>query len=64
MKKQRVLNVIREMEKANLSQMIVSSQASIYYLTGKWIHAGERMIALYLNTNGNHKFIEIGRAHV
>lgn len=57
MKKQRVLNVIREMEKLGLSQMLVSSQASIYYLTGKWISAGERMIALYLNKNGQHKFI-------
>lgn len=57
MKKQRVLNVINEMEKAGLSQIIVSSAASIYYLTGKWISAGERMIALYLNKNGEHKFI-------
>ena len=57
MKKQRVLNVINEMEKAGLSQIIVSSTASIYYLTGKWISAGERMIALYLNKNGEHKFI-------
>ena len=57
MKKQRVLNVIREMEKNNLSQMVVTSPASIYYLTGKWISAGERMIALYLNVNGEHKFI-------
>lgn len=57
MKKQRVFNVIREMEKNNLSQMVVTSPASIYYLTGKWISAGERMIALYLNVNGEHKFI-------
>ena len=57
MKKQRVLNVIREMEKSDLSQMIVTSAASIYYLTGKWISAGERMIALYLNTKGEHKLI-------
>lgn len=57
MKKQRVLNVIKKMESINLSQMIVTSPASIYYLTGKWISAGERMIALYLNTKGNHKFI-------
>ena len=57
MKKQRVLNVIKEMEKNNLSQMVVTSPSSIYYLTGKWISAGERMIALYLNVNGEHKFI-------
>lgn len=57
MKKQRVLNVIRKMESMSLSQMIVTSPASIYYLTGKWMSVGERMIALYLNTNGNHKFV-------
>lgn len=57
MNNQRVLNVIKKMESINLSQMIVTSPASIYYLTGKWISVGERMIALYLNTNGNHKFI-------
>lgn len=57
MKSQRLLNVIREMEKKDISQMIISSAASIYYLTEKWICAGERMISLYLNKNGNHKFI-------
>ncbi len=37
--------------------MVVTSAASIFYLTGKWISSGERMVALYLNINGNHKFI-------
>lgn len=57
MKNQRVSNVIKRMESMNLSQMIVTSPAAIYYLTGKWMSVGERMIALYLDIEGNHKFI-------
>lgn len=57
MKENRVKNVIRAMKEQELNQMIVTSAPSIFYLTGKWISPGERMIALYLNTNGNHKLI-------
>ncbi|MBW6411134.1 M24 family metallopeptidase [Clostridium weizhouense] len=57
MKNSRVLKVIEEMELQGLSQIIVTSPASIYYLTGKWIEAGERMVALYLTSSGNHKLI-------
>ena len=37
--------------------MIVSDPVAIFYLTGKWIFPGERLLALYLNVNGNHKMI-------
>lgn len=57
MKTNRVDNVLKEMEKQGLSQMIVSSPPAIFYLTGKWFSPGERMVALYLNTKGNHKLI-------
>ena len=57
MKENRLKNVIRAMREQELNQMIVTSAPSIFYLTGKWISPGERMIALYLNTNGNHKLI-------
>ncbi|MDO5569116.1 MAG: aminopeptidase P family N-terminal domain-containing protein, partial [bacterium] len=53
MKNERVLKVIEKMKEISLSQLIVTSPASIYYLTGKWISAGERMIALYINADGN-----------
>ena len=43
------------MEERKLPQMIVSDPASIFYLTGKWIHPGERMLVLYLNLNGKSK---------
>lgn len=57
MKLSRVNNVLRKMEEQNLEQIIVTSPPAIFYLTGKWFSPGERMLALYLNTDGNHKFI-------
>ena len=57
MKIDRVNNVLREMEKQGLSQMLVSSPPAIFYLTGKWFSPGERLVTLYLNTKGNHKLI-------
>lgn len=43
------------MEEENLNQLLVTDPASIFYLTGKWIYPGERMLALYINRKGNHK---------
>ena len=37
--------------------MIISDPVAIFYLTGKWIFPGERLLALYLNVNGNHQMI-------
>ncbi len=55
MKLNRLENVLNSMKEANIPQIIISDPASIFYLTGKWIHPGERMLALYLNLNGDHK---------
>ncbi|MFZ5967730.1 MAG: M24 family metallopeptidase [Bacillota bacterium] len=55
MERIRLDKVLKEMEKKSISQMIISDPASIFYLTGKWIHPGERMLALYLAVNGNHR---------
>lgn len=51
----RLAKVLTKMEESNIPQMIISDPASIFYLTGKWIHPGKRMLALYLNTRGNHQ---------
>ena len=51
----RLNRVIEGMKEQNLKQMLVSSAASIFYLTGKWIDCGERMIALYINVDGTTK---------
>lgn len=55
MKESRVSRVIRGMEKLGLEQIIVSAPASIFYLTGSWVEPGKRMLALYLNKNGEAK---------
>ncbi|AIY83823.1 MAG: aminopeptidase P family protein [Clostridium baratii] len=57
MKQNRVQRAIEKMKENNLSQMLVSSSDSLFYLTGKWFHTGERMIALLIREDGNHKLI-------
>lgn len=52
MNKQRINRVTENMKKAGLTQIIVSSTASLYYLTGFWVEPHERMIALYLDVSG------------
>lgn len=57
LKEGRLKRVLKEMVKNNLSQMIITETASVFYLTGAWVHSGERLMALYINTNGDKKFI-------
>lgn len=51
----KVSRIIKSMNEKGMPQMIISDPTAIFYLTGKWIHPGERLLALYLNVNGNHK---------
>lgn len=55
MKTNRLNKILSSMSDQNLNQIIISDPASIFYLTGEWIHPGERMLALYLNIEGDHK---------
>ena len=54
--------VQEEMEKRGLRQILVTSTAAVYYLTGVWVDPLERLLALYLDTDGrrilfgNHLF--------
>lgn len=57
MKENRVNRILSSMKEQEIPQMIISDPVAIYYLTGKWIHPGERLLALYLNVNGNHKIV-------
>jgi Xaa-Pro dipeptidase len=52
---ERINKVLKGMADSNISQMVVSDPAAIFYLTGKWILPGERMLALYLSLTGEHK---------
>ena len=49
--------ILKSMKEHKIPQMIISDPTAIFYLTGKWIFPGERLLALYLNVNGNHKII-------
>lgn len=57
MKEGRLQKVLQSMEEHQIPQMIISDPVAIFYLTGKWIHPGERMLALYLNVKGGHKLV-------
>jgi Xaa-Pro dipeptidase len=50
----RLHSVLRGMAEAGIPQMVVSDPSAIYYLTGKWIHPGERLLALRLSLTGRH----------
>lgn len=52
---ERLNKVLMLMKEKEIPQMIVSDAVAIFYLTGRWIHSGERMLVLYINLNGNNK---------
>ncbi len=49
--------ILKSMEEHKIPQLIISDPIAVFYLTGKWIFPGERLLALYLNVSGNHKII-------
>ena len=53
----KLTRVLDAMSANGVPQMIISDPVAIFYLTGKWISPGERLLALYLNTNGQHKMV-------
>ena len=55
MKINRLENVLSQMKNDNIYQILVTDPKAIFYLTGKMIHPGKRMVALYLNIDNNHK---------
>ena len=50
----RLTSVLRGMADVGIPQMVVSDPAALFYLTGTWIHPGERMLALRLSLTGRH----------
>lgn len=57
MNNRRVQRVLDNMAEQGLTQMVISDPASVFYLTGRFIEPGERLLALYLNKDGNHKIM-------
>jgi len=52
MNQSRINRVIANMQQKGLSQILVTSPPSVYYLTGVWIEPGERMLALLIRDDG------------
>ena len=55
MKQARLDKVLQEMADREIPQMLVCDPAAIFYLTGQWIHPGERMMVLLLNVAQQHR---------
>ena len=49
--------IVAKMKERDMPQMIISDPAAIFYLTGKWIFSMERLLALYINVNGNNHMV-------
>ncbi len=52
MNQSRLNRVIEGMKRENLPCILVSDKESVYYLTGRWIEPGERMVALVIAESG------------
>lgn len=55
MNQPRLQAILNNMEEAALTQLLISDPSTIFYLTGQWIHPGERMLVLLLRTDGAHR---------
>ena len=55
MKENRTKKILESMKAQNVAKLVISDPASIYYLTGRWILPGERLLVLLLNGDGRHK---------
>lgn len=64
MKTERLRRVLDKLEQKGIRQMIITDPVSIFYLTGYSIDPGERMYALYINSNGNHRLFVNWLFHV
>lgn len=53
MNQSRINRIVANMARENLSQILVTAPASVYYLTGVWVAPGERMLALLVKDDGS-----------
>lgn len=51
----RLQGALDQLKAIGLTQMIVSDPMAIFYFTGKLMHPGERLLALYLSANGENQ---------
>lgn len=55
MNKERTQRVAENMRAEGLEQILVTAPTSVFYLTGKWIAPGERMLALLVRDDGSSR---------
>ena len=53
----RLNRIIESMKAEDMYQMIITDPVSIFYLTKAWILPGERMLALYINVDGETEIV-------
>lgn len=53
MKTQRLNEIIKSLSEKGLEQMVICDPCSVFYLTGIMIKPGERMLALYINSDSS-----------
>lgn len=54
---ERLNNVLTEMKQRDVPQLLISDPTTIFYLTGRWIHPGERILVLVLKESGDHTLV-------
>lgn len=59
MKTQRLEKIINALSEKGLEQMVICDPCSVFYLTGIMIKPGERMLALYINSDSSKNKIFI-----
>ena len=56
--------VLANMRGMGIRQLLVTDAISILYLTGVWVDAGERLVALYIHEDGERRFFVNNMFHV
>lgn len=53
----RLARMQKKMQEKSLTQIVITDPSSIFYLTGKRIEPGERLLALYLGADGENRLL-------
>lgn len=64
MKTQRLKKIITALSEKGLEQMVICDPCSVFYLTGIMIKPGERMLALYINSDSSKNKIFINELFI
>ncbi len=58
MDNKKLANLLNLMKKNEVDQILIADPASIFYLTGKWVHPGHRLYTMLIDRNENyHLFV-------